>query len=278
MKATFSDYLREAFNARPFGMLIPPNWIGLGTFGVLGFLNPGFWLLGVGLEMGYLLGLSHLPRFRAIVDGRMLSATQERTEQETAAVLRQLDEKRRYKFETLRKKCRQILDEQKMDSAVRQIQAGGLGRLLGIYLQLLVTQAAMERLLGDKDADVDSVANKLAELQGALAENGLADDLRKSIGAQLEILQKRHKTLSEGGQRLEFTESELERIEQQVALIRDEVRLSAAPDAIGTQIDRVSEELSETSQWVSDQQRLFGEEGLANQSFGVVLDSSQESQ
>ena len=30
------DYIREAFNARPIGMFVPPNWIGLGAFALLG--------------------------------------------------------------------------------------------------------------------------------------------------------------------------------------------------------------------------------------------------
>ena len=46
------DYVRAAFNARPFGMFVAPNWVGVAAFGLLGFLNPGFWLLGAGLELG----------------------------------------------------------------------------------------------------------------------------------------------------------------------------------------------------------------------------------
>ena len=49
MKPGFGDYVREAFNARPIGMFVPPNWIGLGLFGLLGIINPGFWLIGAGL-------------------------------------------------------------------------------------------------------------------------------------------------------------------------------------------------------------------------------------
>jgi len=38
----FFDYVRAAFNARPFGMFVPPNWIGLGAFALHGAANPGF--------------------------------------------------------------------------------------------------------------------------------------------------------------------------------------------------------------------------------------------
>ncbi len=65
------SYLAAAFNARPFGMPIPPNWFGIGAFGLLGALvNPGLWLIGPGLEGFYLWTLSRNKRFRAVVDAK----------------------------------------------------------------------------------------------------------------------------------------------------------------------------------------------------------------
>ena len=57
-KPGFMQYLTAAFNARPFGMFVAPNWMGLAAFGLLGIINPGFWVLGAGLEIGYLLALA----------------------------------------------------------------------------------------------------------------------------------------------------------------------------------------------------------------------------
>ena len=55
------SYLWEAFKARPFGMIIPPNFFGLAAFGLLGaMVNPGLWLIGAGLEGLYLWWLSAL--------------------------------------------------------------------------------------------------------------------------------------------------------------------------------------------------------------------------
>ena len=66
-KPGFTDYIRAAFNARPWGMFVAPNWIGLGAFGLLGTMDPGFWVLGAGLELGYLLALSTNPRFQRAI-------------------------------------------------------------------------------------------------------------------------------------------------------------------------------------------------------------------
>ena len=70
------SYLAAAFNARPFGMPIPPNWFGVVAFALLGaFVNPGFWLIGAGLEGLYLWALSKNPRFRALVDSSTVDAS-----------------------------------------------------------------------------------------------------------------------------------------------------------------------------------------------------------
>jgi hypothetical protein len=63
------NYLAAAFNAKPLGMPIPPNWFGIAAFGLLGALvNPGLWLIGLGLEGLYLWAVSKHPRFRNFVD------------------------------------------------------------------------------------------------------------------------------------------------------------------------------------------------------------------
>ncbi len=262
MKPGFSDYLKEAFNARPMGLLVPPNWIGIAAFGLLGVVNPGFWLIGAGVEAAYLLGLSHLPRFRALVDGKFLASANQQGEQVAETIIKKLDPSRRERFLSLRQRCERILGDQQLESgsAVRQMQADGLGRLLGIHLQLLVTQSVLQRMLGESDAQ--EITAKIEEVREDLAKATPEGELFRSLQGQIEILEKRQRTLHEGTEKLAFTESELDRIEHQVALIRDEVGLSAAPEAVGSQIDRISGELGETSQWISDQQRLFGDADL----------------
>lgn len=258
MKPSLSDYLKEAFNARPAGFLIPPNWVGVAAFGLLGVINPGFWLIGAGVEAAYLLGLSHYPRFRALVDGKFLSAENQQSGIQAATILKKLSKSRQQRFESLHQKCARILDDQHLeaDSAVGQMQADGLGRLLGIHLQLLVTQSAMDKML--LEGDGSSLARKVDEVRSELAKAEPDSNLAKSLQGQIEILEKRQRALQEASEKLAFSESELSRIEHQVALIRDEVGLSAAPEAVGSQIDRVSGELTETSQWIGEQQKLFG--------------------
>src|SRR6185503_7645803 len=63
------NYFWAAFNARPLGMPVPPNWFGLAAFGLLGALiNPGLWLVGLGLEGLYLWAIGRNARFRNTID------------------------------------------------------------------------------------------------------------------------------------------------------------------------------------------------------------------
>ena len=39
-KPGFLNYVVAAFNARPFGMFVAPNWVGLAAMGLLGIANP----------------------------------------------------------------------------------------------------------------------------------------------------------------------------------------------------------------------------------------------
>ena len=272
MKTGLASYLGAAFSARPWGMLLPPNWIAVGAFALLGFLNPGFWLFGLGLELAYLLVLSHHPRFRAVVDGRILHDHHHAGEQEIQTRLKTLTPERRERFQALRKKCGQILERQAAEA--RGIQGGGLSRLLGLHLRLLLTQAAMEKMLGEEDADSAEIGEKVSELRARLTRGGLDADLERSLSGQVEILEKRREALTEGESRLRFAESELERIEHQVALVRDEIELSSTPETVGLQIDRISGELSETSRWIGEQSRFLSGEDFSDSSLTINVEPS----
>src|SRR5262245_13158241 len=114
----FFDYVGAAFNARPFGMFVAPNWVGLAGFGLLGLVNPGFWVLGAGLELGYLAVLSTNNRFRRLVSANATSGTDEAWEQKVAKLLAGLDERSRRRYQSLSSRCRGILDQQTSVSEV----------------------------------------------------------------------------------------------------------------------------------------------------------------
>src|SRR2546427_8563315 len=108
MKPTFWDYVRSAFNARPMGMFVPPNWIGLGVFGFLGLLNPGFWIIGLGLELAYLGRLATDSRFQRLVEGERLLGERRRWQERLADLIRELPAEDQQRYRALERRCGNI--------------------------------------------------------------------------------------------------------------------------------------------------------------------------
>jgi hypothetical protein len=254
------DYLRAAFNARPFGMFVPPNWVGLGAFALLGLANPGFWVLGLGLELGYLAVLVTNPRFQRTVHAARLSSSDGDWQRKIGALVTRLDPADRRLYETLLTRCRAILDQQLHGGSVPQgldSQSEGLGRLLWMYLRLLVARQAIRRVLADAERG-ESLSGRLKSLDGQLAQSELSDDLRRSLNSQADILRQRLSQQTEARQKLAFLEAELTRIQEQAELIREQAALSTDPEILSQRIDEIAATLGGTSQWIRDQQKVYG--------------------
>jgi septal ring factor EnvC (AmiA/AmiB activator) len=83
--------------------------------------------------------------------------------------------------------------------------------------------------------------------------------LRRSIESQVQILQQRLDTQREAREKMAFLDAEIARVEQQVELIREQAVLTHDPSAVSKRIDEIGATLSGTSQWMRDQQQVYGE-------------------
>jgi hypothetical protein len=216
MKATFWDYVRSAFNARPMGMFIPPNWIGLGVFGFLGVLNPGFWIIGLGCELAYLGWLGTNPRFQNLVSGGRLLDEQRRWQNKVFELIRQLPPEDQQRYRALESRCKNILEQQSQLGLSPGLgeQGEGLGRLVWIYLRLLLTREAIRKIIQESSAPADENAHmkeRIEKLQQQLQQPAITEDLRKSLTAQIEILQQRQEKKREAVEKLAFLDAELTR-------------------------------------------------------------------
>lgn len=266
MKAGLWDYLKAAFNARPIGMFVPPNWIALAAFGLLGFVvNPGFWLLGSGLELGYLYMLTFNPRFRKVIDARMNSQSEQQVQNRTYQLLAPLPLEDRRRYETLTTRCKSILDQQTRGNApVESVSAlrEGLERLLWIYLKLLITRGSIQRIVDQDEKEGESTRDlefRVTNLQKLLSEPNIAENLKKSLTSQVDILKQRLETRAAARQKFSFLEAELIRIQEQVELIREQSALSTNPETVSQRIDQVTATLGGTNQWIREQQQIYGQ-------------------
>jgi hypothetical protein len=262
-KPGFLDYIRAAFNARPLGMFVAPNWIGLGAFGLLGMVDPGFWVVGAGLELGYLLTLATNPRFQRLVAARPLVAATADWNQRIQALLGRLDVNDRRIYDLLSQRCRSIIDLQLHGASPvttpggLETQADSLGRLSWMFLRLLVARRTIRQVIGEA-GDANELRKRLAALQRQHDDQNLTDELRRSIGGQIDILNQRLQQRTDAERKLAYIDSELERIQQQVELIREQAALSTDPELLSQRIDEITATLGTTGQWIRDQQKVYG--------------------
>lgn len=261
-KPGFLDYITAAFNARPFGMFVAPNWIGLAAFGLLGLTEPGFWAVGAGLELGYLLLLATNERFQRIVNLRPLSAANQDWNQRILGLVSRLDPSDRRLYDLLAQRCRSIIDLQLHGAQANapgglEAQADSLGRLSWMFLRLLVARRTIRHVIGESGDGAD-LRKRLASLERQRAGEGISDELRRSLGGQIDILNQRLQQRIDAERKLAFLEAELERIQQQVELIREQAALSTDPELLSQRIDEITATLGTTGQWIRDQQKVYG--------------------
>jgi len=264
MKQGLWTYVKEAFNARPIGMFVPPNWIGLAGIALAGLLNPGFWAIGAGLELAYLFGLSSNKRFQRFVDGSAKLEERQQWQQKLQAIVAQLDPEDRERYVNLQRRCYTIIEQQRQSGETPELemQGEGLSKLLWIYLRLLRTRQSLLRIIRES-IDLDRgrgepLDKRLKRLSGEVQSPSISEDLRKSLEGQLEILQQRMEKRRETRDKLAFLDAELVRIEEQVELLREQAVMSTTPHAVSERIDHIAGTLTDTQQWVRDQQQIMG--------------------
>lgn len=280
----FWQYVKAAFNARPIGMFVAPNWVGLAAFGLLGYaVDPGFWLLGAGLELGYLSVLATHPRFQRLVSGAAGAGAAQFSGQKVQQALANLSANDKERYRLLEIGCQSVLQLQfggVIDAPGYHMQAEALGRLTWMYLRLLVTRQSIQNVLiapsatrpGDPrrntppplpttaQADGESrlLQGKLADLKARLADQTLTEDLRRSLTSQADLIQQRLDRRATAANKLAYIDAELTRIEQQVELIREQAVLSTDPESFSLKIDEIGATLSGTGEWIAEQQRALG--------------------
>ncbi len=253
------NYVRAAFNARPFGMFVAPNWVGVAAFGLLGLVNPGFWLLGAGLELGYLAVLSTNTRFQRVIDAAGQSGSERDWQRKISDLLQSLGDGDRRRYNALAARCQAILDQQAHGGDLAlETQGAGLGRLLWMYLRLLVARNAIERVIGDASRG-EPLERRLHDLETQVAADNVNDDLRRSLNSQLDILRQRIAQQADAKEKIKFLDAELVRIQEQVELIREQAALSTDPERLSERIDQITATLGGTTQWIRDQQKVYGE-------------------
>ena len=260
------SYLAAAFNARPFGMPVPPNWFGVAVFGLLGALvDPGFWLIGAGLEGLYLFALSRSARFRNVVDAEALAGAEPSWDSRYEALAAPLDVEAREIQLGVERRCREIVGLLARTGA-NESQIGDVRQMAWLHLKLLAARASLLQVIAAADREGQDLAEQERRAGERIARGNADDELRRSLEQQLEVIRERRTAHADAGRRRELVEAELERLRQQVALVREQALLATDEQGVATSLDALSASLNEANRWLKDQRELFaGLDGLSDE-------------
>ena len=260
-RLSYWDYVKAAFwkpvRSRVLGAM-PLTQMLLASFGIAGFVNPGFWLLGLAGVVAFVGGRSASERFQKLVEGERLLARAGTAEDKLKAAYERLQPASQSRYRALVVVCREVLGlgTGGGEGSLGDFRAGNLNQMLWLFLRLLASREAITDTLARIDrrqleAGLESLKSRVAaaaDPEGALA---------RSLRATLEIQEKRLANLDTATNNLAVLDAELERIEQQVRLVREESAVSRSPEALSARLDSVSSTLSETSRWMDQHADLM---------------------
>lgn len=261
-KFSYWDYVKEAFHLKiavPALGEMPLNKLALTGFGILGFGHPGFWLLGLAYEAGYLLCLPGNERFQKVIQGRTLQKTKHQVNQQKDALFYSLDKEARKRFSKLSEKAKHILETSKKTSSnigLGDLKSVNLSQLLWIFLKLLASRQRIDGILSQETLHSE-LEEEIKTLSKRIAETSDSGPMKRSLQGTLEIQQRRLENLTKASESKRVIEAELDRIEKQVTMLAEELAISGDPSHFSMRLDGVMQSLQETSKWMSSNAEFF---------------------
>ena len=240
-------------------MPIPPNWFGVAAFGLLGALiNPGLWLIGLGLEGIYLWSVSRNPRFRAVVDAEA-GVGDDTSRYET--LLAHVDSHAQSQQYEVEREAAEIVDLLQRHSTLGS-QVGDVRQMAWLHLKLLAARASFQEVVAVADRERKKLDDQEKRCRARLEAGDTDDELRRSLEQQLEVIKSRHDAHADAERRLELVDAELGRLRQQVSLVREQALLATDENSMALSLDTVTASLNEANRWLRDQRDLFAGLGV----------------
>ncbi len=266
---TWWDYVKAAFGRKlrlPLLGAMPANKMMLGVFAVLGLASPGFWFLGAAAELTYLFSMASSRRFQKLVDGERLLEVQRTWEDQVDLTVGRLIPPAQERYRKLLTQCRRILGisaRLKSDNlgGLRDVRGQSLNQMLWIFLRLLTSRQVIVSNM--ENLDESALEQEIERLEKRLAgiEAGTDEALVRSLEGTLVIRRKRIENVRRASDSLKVIDAELERIEQQAELMREETAVGGKPEFLSARLDAVTSTMTEASRWMDEHADLFGSLG-----------------
>ena len=236
-------------------MAIPPNWIALAAFGLLGmFVNPGLWLIGAGLEGFYLWTVARNERFRKAIDSQQPDIVD--WQQRYASLAANLDRRDLERQSTIEQQANEIA-QLLMRVGANESQVADVRQMTWLHLKLLATRAAMLQVVSSAARDSHDLDAQEQRLTKRIDDADTDEELRQSLTRQLEVIQSRRAAHADADKRAELVDAELERLRQQISLVREQALLATDEKSVAHSLNALSASLNEANRWLKDQRELF---------------------
>lgn len=250
------EFLRSAEHA----------WLGVLTLGV-GLMTGHVLGLIVG-AVGYVLGWLYLPDsqwfLRKIMARRNASSSAEEAQAVEAfarkrlAMFEQLSPPYRTRYRELEGVCGEIEESLAEDSQPDDPRLRKLDDFMWNYLRLLLLDEKLRAYLVEEP--VESIQRQLetarqqAEAAKVEAEKPNALDSKKRILQSklelVELLEQRLQKLEQARSNIQLAETEQQRLEQQIKLIRGDLLANRRTDALSDRISNAVDHFNETNKWM----------------------------
>ena len=236
-------YIKAAFFARPAvpGLgHVPVNVVAVAACVILGFVNPGIWVLGAGLEVGYLWLLVSNARFRNVTDALGRPAVAAAAVEREVALVARLAPPARKALARLDSGCARVLELQQQAHAedfMLEANRDALARLRWTYLKLLVAEANLQS--DEWDEPESAIRERIKVLEREIGE-APSEPVRQSKQATRDILARRIANRGERTRTLAELEADRARIEAQIELARENASIQGRPLTIAGDVELAS--------------------------------------
>ncbi|MCB1219890.1 MAG: hypothetical protein H7A35_09925 [Planctomycetales bacterium] len=263
MRNPFGTYLKHAFGNQY-------NYIAMALFGGLGvLLDPGWLMIGGGLELLYLWMMASNPRFMRHVDSLIEDEKALNYEALRDKLWAQIELEQRDNYRALEQQAVRIsadeLPRNLQDDPFFQENRRKVATLLANYLRMAVAVTRYNRYLDS--ADPQKITENIERLQSELGEAS-----ERVVGIKkknIEVLQKRLDKLEKAKSNLEYLKAQMETIEDTMHLAVDQITTQSDPKGSSMQIDNLLFNLQETELIAQEMESVLELEDGLDESFNL---------
>ncbi len=240
------EYIKEAFKV-PYNLILLTGGVLAGV--IIGHPEAVLPIVGA-VEVLYLLGLSHHPRFQNLVRARHSASEAATASKEAATVSNQVAERliatlsadRREHFARVRERCeelqRSLADsgggERLLGDIFDAQQTESVNKLLWAFLRALAHEQVLAAF--STPARRKEIEESLRKVEEDLAKPGLSEAMCTALGESVEVLKKRLENLARAEENLESLRARLLRIENSILLIQEQALTRSDPSFIEAEV------------------------------------------